>query len=59
MGARGGFQSDAVQRVAETNVEAVGLYRSLGFSIVGTVPEAFEHPVHGLVGLHVMHLKLR
>jgi ribosomal protein S18 acetylase RimI-like enzyme len=45
--------------VAETNVEAVALYRSLGFSIVGTVPEAFDHPEHGLVGLHVMHLKLR
>jgi ribosomal protein S18 acetylase RimI-like enzyme len=45
--------------VAETNVEAVALYRSLGFSIVGTAPEAFDHPEHGLVGLHVMHLKLR
>jgi ribosomal protein S18 acetylase RimI-like enzyme len=45
--------------VAETNVEAIALYRSLGFSIVGTVPEAFDHPEHGLVGLHVMHLKLR
>ena len=38
---------------------ARALYRSLGFSIVGTAPEAFDHPEHGLVGLHVMHLKLR
>jgi hypothetical protein len=29
-----------------------------GFSIAGTVPEAFDHPEHGLVGLHVMYLKL-
>ena len=34
--------------VAETNLAAVGLYRSVGFSIAGTVPEAFDHPDHGL-----------
>jgi GNAT superfamily N-acetyltransferase len=54
-----GFRAMQFNAVAETNVEAVALYRSLGFSIVGTVPEAFDHPEHGLVGLHVMHLKLR
>jgi GNAT superfamily N-acetyltransferase len=53
-----GFRAMQFNAVAETNVEAVGLYRSLGFSIVGTVPEAFNHPERGLVGLHVMHLKL-
>ena len=36
----------------------IALWKSLGFSIVGTVPEAFEHPERGLVGLHVMHLEL-
>jgi GNAT superfamily N-acetyltransferase len=54
-----GFRAMQFNAVAETNVEAVALYRSLGFSIAGTVPEAFDHPEHGLVGLHVMHLKLR
>jgi len=54
-----GFRAMQFNAVAETNVEAIALYRSLGFSIVGTVPEAFDHPEHGLVGLHVMHLKLR
>ena len=54
-----GFRAMQFKAIAETNVEAVALYRSLGFSIVGTVPEAFDHPEHGLVGLHVMHLKLR
>ena len=44
--------------VAETNAAAVALYRSVGFSIVGTVPAAFEHPKHGFVGMHVMHLHL-
>jgi ribosomal protein S18 acetylase RimI-like enzyme len=44
--------------VAESNARAVGLWRSLGFEIVGTVPEGFHHPVHGYVGLHVMHRRL-
>jgi GNAT superfamily N-acetyltransferase len=54
-----GFRAMQFNAVAETNAAAVALYRSLGFSIVGTVPKAFDHPEHGLVGLHIMHLKLR
>ncbi len=54
-----GFRSMQFNAVAETNAAAVGLYGSVGFSIAGTVPEAFDHPEHGLVGLHVMYLKLR
>ena len=41
--------------VVETNTRAVELWRSLGFEVVGTVPEAFDHPRHGPVGLHVMY----
>jgi ribosomal protein S18 acetylase RimI-like enzyme len=41
--------------VVESNEVAVELYRRLGFSIIGTVPESFAHPRLGLVGLHVMH----
>jgi len=54
-----GFTAMQFNAVAEPNAAAIALYTSLGFSIVGTVPEAFDHPEHGLVGLHVMHLKLR
>jgi len=32
--------------------------RSLRFEIVGTVPQAFDHPTEGYVGLHVMYLAL-
>lgn len=39
--------------VVETN-PAVRLWTSLGFRIPGTLPNAYEHPEHGLVGLHVM-----
>jgi L-amino acid N-acyltransferase YncA len=53
-----GFRAMQFNAVAETNRAAVALYGTLGFSIVGTVPEAFAHPEQGLVGLHVMHLRL-
>ena len=33
---------------------AVHLWQGLGFRILSTVPEAFDHPAHELVGLHVM-----
>jgi hypothetical protein len=45
--------------VVETNEVAVRLWRSLGFEVLATVPDAFDHPEHGLVGLHVMFLDLR
>jgi L-amino acid N-acyltransferase YncA len=53
-----GFRAIQFNAVVESNVRAVGLWRSLGFTIVGTVPEAFAHLTEGLVGLHVMHLPL-
>jgi GNAT superfamily N-acetyltransferase len=53
-----GFRGMQFNAVAESNAGAVALYRSLGFSIVGTVPEAFDHPRAGLVGLHVMYRPL-
>jgi len=43
--------------VVERNTAAVRLWESLGFEIIGTVPEAFDHREDGLVGLHVMFLR--
>ena len=50
-----GFRAIQFNAVVETNAPAVRLWMSLGFRVIGTVPEAFNHPVHGYVGLHVMH----
>ena len=50
-----GFRAVQFNAVVETNAPAVALWQSLGFAIIGTVPEAFHHPRHGYVGLHVMH----
>jgi L-amino acid N-acyltransferase YncA len=52
---RGGFRSIQFNAVVETNEAAVHLWQSLGFEILATVPQAFNHPDHGLVGLHLMY----
>jgi GNAT superfamily N-acetyltransferase len=41
--------------VAASNTPALKLYENLGFTIIGTVPGAFDHPTLGRVGLHVMY----
>ena len=53
-----GFRGIQFNAVVETNTAAVGLWESLGFTIVGTVPRAFRSRAHGYVGLHVMYLSL-
>jgi L-amino acid N-acyltransferase YncA len=52
-----GYAGMQFNAVVETN-PAIALYQRLGFRIIGTVPGAFRHPVHGRVGLHVMYLEL-
>ena len=52
-----GYQAMVFNAVVETN-PAVQLWTSLGFQILGTVPDAYEHPRYGRVGLHVMYRAL-
>ncbi|KAA1400487.1 GNAT family N-acetyltransferase [Aeromicrobium ginsengisoli] len=57
--ARGrGYAGMQFNAVAASNTSAVELYERHGFTIVGTVPGAFEHPTQGRVGLHVMYAEL-
>ncbi|KRC66543.1 GCN5 family acetyltransferase [Aeromicrobium sp. Root236] len=57
--ARGlGYAGMQFNAVAASNTSAVELYERHGFTIVGTVPGAFEHPAQGRVGLHVMYAEL-
>jgi ribosomal protein S18 acetylase RimI-like enzyme len=53
-----GFAGIQFNAVVETNTPAVRLWQDLGFTIVGTVPGAFDSTRHGRVGLHVMYLDL-
>lgn len=49
-----GFRAMQFNHVVSTNARAVRLWQSLGFAIVGTLPLAFNHPVHGYVDSYVM-----
>lgn len=53
-----GYRGMQFNAVVETNTAAVRLWQALGFTILATVPEAFNHPRYGLVGLHVMYQRL-
>ena len=50
-----GYAAMQFNAVVETNAAAVALWQDLGFSIIGTVPAAFDSRSRGRVGLHVMH----
>ncbi len=56
--ARNGFRAMQFNAVVEANCGAVRLWQVLGFEILATIPEAFDHPTEGLVGLHVMYRRL-
>ncbi|TDT30979.1 GNAT family N-acetyltransferase [Naumannella halotolerans] len=53
-----GYRAIQFNAVVETNTTAVRLWQSLGFEILATVPEAFDHRRDGLVGLHIMYRRL-
>lgn len=53
-----GYRAMQFNFVVSTNERAIRLWQSLGFEIVGRVPEAFQNPVHGYVEALVMYRKL-
>jgi len=53
-----GFLAMQYNAVVATNEVAVALWQKLGFSIVGTVPNAYRHARFGFVDTHVMHKTL-
>jgi GNAT superfamily N-acetyltransferase len=53
-----GFRAMQFNAVVESNVRAVAAWQGLGFEVLATIPDAFNHPALGYVGLHVMYRKL-
>jgi GNAT superfamily N-acetyltransferase len=53
-----GYAAMQFNAVVAANTAAVRLWTSLGFEVLATVPEAFEHARLGRVGLHVMYRRL-
>jgi ribosomal protein S18 acetylase RimI-like enzyme len=50
-----GFRAMQFNLVISTNAPAVHLWQSCGFAVVGRLPGAFLHPVHGYVDALVMY----
>lgn len=55
---RRGFRAMQFNFVVSTNERALNLWLAMGFGVVGKLPEAFEHPVEGLVDALVLYKKL-
>jgi ribosomal protein S18 acetylase RimI-like enzyme len=55
---RQGFKAVQFNFVVATNEDAVHLWKSLGFEVVGRLPRAFQHPSRGLVDALVMYRAL-
>jgi L-amino acid N-acyltransferase YncA len=53
-----GFRAMQFNFVVSTNESAIGLWKQLGFEIVGTLPGAFRHPQQGYVNVYVMFRSL-
>ncbi len=53
-----GFRAMQFNLVVATNERAVRLWEGMGFSIVGRLPGAFAHPIHGDVDALVMYQRL-
>ena len=53
-----GYRAMQFNAVVSTNAAAVALWQRLGFQILGTVPQGFDDPSHGLVDLFIMHKQL-
>ena len=50
-----GYQDMQYNFVVSANTAAVKLWKSLGFTIVGTLPQGFNHANNGLVDVYIMH----
>ena len=44
--------------VIKSNVHAVKLWQSMGFDIIGEIPDAFQHRILGLTNAYIMYRKL-
>ncbi|MGY6741743.1 MAG: N-acetyltransferase family protein [Cecembia sp.] len=53
-----GYLGMQFNMVISTNASAVKLWKSFGFSIIGTIPQAFRHQKLGLVDAYIMYKSL-
>jgi ribosomal protein S18 acetylase RimI-like enzyme len=57
-GRRLGFYSIQFNFVVKSNETAVRLWKSVGFEVIGEIPDAFDHKQNGLTNAYIMYRKL-
>jgi ribosomal protein S18 acetylase RimI-like enzyme len=53
-----GYQAIQFNIVIKSNVNAIALWKKLGFEIIGEIPDAFQHQQNGLTNAYIMYRKL-
>lgn len=53
-----GYQAMQFNIVVKSNERAVRLWQSLGFHIIGEIPEAFNHQTLGMTNAYIMYQRL-
>ncbi|MCK4801992.1 MAG: GNAT family N-acetyltransferase [Anaerolineales bacterium] len=53
-----GFLAMQFNLVVSTNGGAINLWKRKGFTIIGTIPKAFNHPLQGFVDAFIMYKQL-
>lgn len=53
-----GFHAMQFNFVVKSNEKAVNLWKSLGFEIIGEIPDAYRHKENGLTNAYIMYRKL-
>jgi ribosomal protein S18 acetylase RimI-like enzyme len=53
-----GFKAMQFNFVVKSNEPAVKLWQSVGFQIIGEIPDAFDHSTNGLTNAYIMYRKL-
>jgi GNAT superfamily N-acetyltransferase len=54
-----GFLAMQFNFVIQTNQRALGLWASLGFNVIGEIPDAYRHPQLGMVPALILYRKLQ
>jgi len=53
-----GFKAIQFNMIVKTNTAAIQLWEKMGFKIVGTVPDSFNHLTKGYIDAYIMYKKL-
>lgn len=54
-----GYKAMQFNIVVKSNTRAVQLWQNLGFTVIGEIPDAFDHKEYGLTNAYIMYRKLQ